>query len=393
LFIEIRLRSIFVKFRITRLGFPLVFALLLMLAPLRVFAQEGELQVVDEVIAQVNDDIITLSMLKREMKEQIEALKQNGGMTEQQATDEVTKNRNKLIATLVNQQLLLQKGKELDFGQRVEDEVNRRFLDIMKEQGFKDIINMEKAMKDSGIDPAAMRTTMRAEIMKQAVLQEEVDSKIYFNTTPDELHKYFEANKDKFKKPENVTLSEIYLSLAGKDPAAVKARVAQLMIQLRAGADFKANAVANSEREANGKRVAPETGGLVGTFEVPNLRQDIADAIKSVPAGKVSEPLVSNDGFQILRVDAREAGSDASVFNENLVREAITRERAPKGQEDYLQTLRNEAYIRVSENYHDGVASLLNLKPEAIVEKTDDGGPITPEKKKGKKFLKIFPRP
>ena len=49
-----------------------------------VFAQEGEMQVVDEVIAQVNDDVITLSMLKKESKERIDALKQNG-MTEQQA--------------------------------------------------------------------------------------------------------------------------------------------------------------------------------------------------------------------------------------------------------------------------------------------------------------------
>ena len=32
------------------------------------FAQEGEMTVVDEVIAQVNDDVITLSMLKQRLK-------------------------------------------------------------------------------------------------------------------------------------------------------------------------------------------------------------------------------------------------------------------------------------------------------------------------------------
>ena len=40
------------------------------------FAQEGEMQVIDEVIAQVNDEVITLSMLKRETQARIEALKQ-----------------------------------------------------------------------------------------------------------------------------------------------------------------------------------------------------------------------------------------------------------------------------------------------------------------------------
>ena len=90
-------------------------------------AQEGELKVVDEVIAQVNEDVITLSMLKRESRERIESLKQNG-MTEQQATEEVTKRKAELIATLVNERLLLQKGKELELASDVEAEVNRRML-------------------------------------------------------------------------------------------------------------------------------------------------------------------------------------------------------------------------------------------------------------------------
>ena len=51
------------------------FLALVILAPSHAFAQEGEMTVVDEVIAQVNDDVITLSMLKRETKERIEALK------------------------------------------------------------------------------------------------------------------------------------------------------------------------------------------------------------------------------------------------------------------------------------------------------------------------------
>src|SRR3989440_9971823 len=55
-------------------------------------AQEGEPVVVDEVIAQVNDGVVTLSQLKREMKERVETLKQNG-MTGPQATAEVEKHR------------------------------------------------------------------------------------------------------------------------------------------------------------------------------------------------------------------------------------------------------------------------------------------------------------
>ena len=87
--------------------------IILVFSAVSVFAQEGEMQVVDEVIAQVNDDVITLSMLKKETKERVDALKQSG-MTEQQATEEVNKRQGELIATLINEKLLLQRGKELD---------------------------------------------------------------------------------------------------------------------------------------------------------------------------------------------------------------------------------------------------------------------------------------
>src|SRR5438876_12424312 len=93
-----------------------------LICPSLVFAQEGEPVVVDEVIAQVDDGIVTLSQLKREMKERVDTLRQNG-MSEQQAKAEVEKHKAELIATLINEHLLLQKGKELDFTQRVEDEV------------------------------------------------------------------------------------------------------------------------------------------------------------------------------------------------------------------------------------------------------------------------------
>src|SRR3954468_7041350 len=151
-----------------------------LLLPTMAFAQEGEPVVVDEVIAQVNDGIVTLSQLKREMKERVDTLRQNG-MSEQQANAEVEKHKPELIATLVNEQLLLQKGKQLDMTQRVEDEVNQRMLAVAKENGITTIEKLDQAMRGAGLDPASTRQTMRVEIMKQAVLENEVDSKIFYS--------------------------------------------------------------------------------------------------------------------------------------------------------------------------------------------------------------------
>lgn len=374
-------RSIIVKFKLLSLALAGSFVLaVLALAPTAALAQEGELQVVDEVIAQINEDVITLSMLKRESKERIEALKQ-GGMTEQQAAEEVSKRQAELIATLINEALLLQKGKELEMAADVEAEVNRRMLEIAKEQGITTIEKLDAAMRESGVDPVATRQTMRVELMKQSVIQQEVDRKIFFGLTIEELKKYFQAHPDKFKKPESVTLSEIYLSSAGKNEAEVKARALELIRQSRAGTDFAALATANSEREVDGVRIAPQTKGKVGTFEVPSLRPDIGTLIKGVPQSGVSEPLRTNDGYQILRVDERTAGTTTPTFNENKVREVITMERTDKEREAYLQSLRDDSYIKISDNYRAAVAPILKLKPE----KTSDNTTTTSEKKDKKK--------
>src|SRR6185503_14387984 len=266
-----------------------------------------------------------------------------------------------LIATLVNEAVLLQKGKELDLANEVEAEVNRRMLEVAKEQGIPTIEKLEAAMRESGVDPILTKQTMRTEIMKQAVIQQEVDRKTFFGLTMPELQKYFNEHQDKFRKPETVTLSEIFLSIAGKNEADVQARANELVTQLRSGADFGSVAAANSERENNGVRVAPTNKGKVGTFEMPNLRGEIATAVKNVKVGGISDPLKTPDGYQILRVDERTAASSTSTFNENQVREAITIERSPKAREDYLQRIRDDSYIKVSANYRDAVAPLLKL--------------------------------
>jgi len=175
------------------------------------------------------------------------------------------------------------------------------------------------------------------------------------------LKKYYDTHRDKFRKPETITLSEIWLSLAGKPEAEVRAKAMQLVSQARAGADFGALAAANSEREVGGKRTAPENKGKVGTFPVPDLRADIATALKDVKAGGISDPIRTDEAFLIFRVDERTAASADSTFNENQVRDAITNERAEKERKDYLATLRKEAYIKIATPYREAVEPLLEL--------------------------------
>ncbi|HEX8844292.1 MAG TPA: peptidyl-prolyl cis-trans isomerase [Pyrinomonadaceae bacterium] len=323
-------------------------------------AQEGEAVVIDSVVAQVNSDVIMLSTLKREMKDAVDAFRQQG-MNEQRANEEVTRRQPELIASLVNEFLLVQKGKELNLTEEVEAEVNREMLRVMTSQGFKTIQDMEEAMRREGIDPASIRQTLRTQYMKNAVLSSEVDAKIYNSLTAEELKKYYDANRDKFRKPEVVKLSEIFLSLAGKPEAEVRARAMQILTQLRGGADFGTVAASTSERlDPNGNRAAVQSKGYVGAFALPDLKPEFVAAIKNVKAGGVTELIRSDEGFQILRVDERTAASDPTAFEENKVREAITIERRDKARDAYMKTLRREAYIKVAPEYKATVEPLLS---------------------------------
>ena len=361
----------------TLIGAALMFSLALGTMP-TALAQEGEPVVVDEVIAQVNDQVITLSQVKRDMREAIEGLKAQGA-TEQQATEEVTKRRNELIAGLINEQVIVQKGKEMNLTEDVETEVNRRMLAVAKEQNISTMEGLEEAMRQSGVDPATVRQRLRSEIMKEFVFNEQVDRKIYLGITPTEAEAYYKSHMDRFRKPETVSLSEIWLTLGpGKNEAEVKAKATQLVTQARAGANFGDLAAQNSERTQNGQPIARETKGKVGTFQITDLRPDLAAAIKPIAQGGVTDPIRTNEGYQILRVDERVAGSDASVYNEMKVREMITVERREKERTEYLQRLRKEAYIKISENYRAALEPMLGLSAPAA-------SATTPAKKDDKK--------
>jgi parvulin-like peptidyl-prolyl isomerase len=352
---------------------------LLGLTPATASAQDSELVVIDQVVAQVNNDVITLSMVRREIKDAIQAFVQQG-MTEQKATEEVMRRQPEIIASLVNEQLLVQKGKELGLAEEVEAEVNKEMLRVAKQQGIDSIEILDAELVKAGLNPTQIRQTLRTQFMKQAVLSREVDAKIYYGVPAADVKKYYDANRDKFRKPESVTISEIFLSFAGKNEADVKARAQTLLTQLKGGADFGTVAAANSERQAKGELVAKQSRGKVGTFQTPDLLPEIAASIKNVPVGGVSELVRTDDGYQIFRVDERTAAGDTMAFSENTenqVREAITVERRDKEREAYMKNLRRDAYIQLNKDYQATVGPLLSVSaPSATSSIT---APATPK--------------
>lgn len=377
-----QLKNIFA--RAAAFAFAAVLIALVAASPARA-QEEGAPVVLDEPIVQVNDSVIMLSQLKRENAEFKEVLMKQRGLTAEQADEEIAKKQPEIILNLINEALVMQKGKDIPrMSEDVEAEVNREVLRVAKNSNIPTIEQLEVAMKQEGLSLSDIRQTLRRQFMKQAVLQREVDAKIYYSFTDADLRKYYDANRAKFA---SITLSEIYLSLAGRSEADVKAKAADIIARARGGADFGELAAKNSEREQDGVRIAEKTKGLLADetgkprgFLVSDLQPAISAAVKDLKAGEISEPIKTDEGYIILRVNERE-----DAFKENFVRSMMTSERMEKAREEYMKTLRKEAYVKPSESYKETVAPLLAGDKAETAKETAKPAAASEKKQKSKK--------
>ncbi|MEP7148306.1 MAG: peptidyl-prolyl cis-trans isomerase [Acidobacteriota bacterium] len=333
-------------------SFLFLFALCLA-GPLAISAQETEERVVDEVVAVVNESVITLSKVRRETKEIVEAGIQQG-KTREDAQREVDEKRGELIANLIHEELLIQKAKELGFDNEIDANVNRRFLDIMKEYNLKTLDALYQEMEKTGVNPVEIRDIWKKQATRELVIQKEVQAKIYWQLSAKELKDYFDQHKDKFTRPETVTVSEIFLSFAGRDVNAVNEKAKQLVAQLRASGDFDKLAKENSDPGI------VTQGGKAGKLRTAELSPLLISALKDVKVGSYTDPIAADQvGVVILRVDAREKATSESYFDENVVRMAIVTERAPTDTKAFLASLRTESYIKISDSYRPLVSPIL----------------------------------
>jgi parvulin-like peptidyl-prolyl isomerase len=334
----------------------ILLAAALFLSSFAVHAQENDTKVVDEVVAVVNDGVITLSSVKREMKGAVDSKVQEGAKRED-AQREVEGKQCELIANLINEEILLQKAKELGIEKDVEADLNARFVQIMKEQNLKTLDALYQAMRKEGLDPDDIREIWRRQATKDEVIRRDVQAKAYWDPTGADVKAYYEKNKAKFLKPETVSLSEIFLNFAGQTQDSVRARAKDLVTRIRGGADFGKLVLANSESQD-----VQQTKGFLGTAPIADLTKQYpqyAAAIKGLKAGQVAEPVEDEVGIHIQHVDERTAQASEATYDEEAVRRAMLDENFPTALKKYMATLRQDAYIKINESYRPVVSPLL----------------------------------
>jgi len=336
-----------------RFGSFIFLATFFLLTGVAISAQETEERVVDEVVAVVNESVITLSKINREVKGIVDASVQQGKKRED-AQREVDEKRGEMIANLIYEELIVQKAKELGFDSDIEANVNRRFLEIMRQYNLKTLDALYQEMEKTGVDPQEIREIWKKQATREMVLQKEVTLKIYWGASGKEVKDFFEQHKAQFTKPETVTVREIFLGFAGRDENAVREKGKLLVAQLRAGGDFEKLAKENSDPGKVTQDGKPEK------LKPHDLSPLLSSALKDVKIGGYTDPIEADQvGILILKVDAREKATTESYFDESAVRQAIVAEKGPAEQKKFLSSLRTESYIKISDNYRPLVSPIL----------------------------------
>jgi len=309
---------------------------------------------VEDIVAHVNDRIITQSDYDRAMKEMDDEAKQHGATMQQ-----ISEGHRDLLRSLIDQQLWLSKAKELDING--DTELIKRLDEIRKQYNMATLEDLEKAAKEQGYSYEDFKANIRNQIVTQEVMRQEVGRRVQI--TPGEVERYFNEHKQDYAKPESVQLSEILVS-TGADPddqakaAAGKAKADDLEAKLHGGGNFSQLAKSFSD----GTTAAD--GGSFGTFHRGELAKVFEDATFNLKAGEWSEPIRTKQGYIIFKVDQHNAGGVPAYKDvEQDVEQNYYESRMMPAMRDYLTEMREEAYIDPKPGYVDSGASPKEIKP------------------------------
>ena len=320
---------------------------------------------VEDIVARVNDQIITRSDYDRAMKELDAEARQHGATMQ-----EISEAHKDLLRNLIDQQLLLSKGKEL--GITGETELINKLNDIRKQYNLETLEDLEKAAKDQGVSFEDFKANIRNTIITQEVLRDQVGRKVQF--TPGEVQRYYEAHKQEYVRPESVNLSEILVSVAptalapampgttpAEDPAALaaaKAKADDIEAKLNAGGNF-----AQLARSFSDGTTASE-GGDLGQFQRGKMAKVLEDATFALNSGQITQPIRTRQGYVIFKVvDHTPGGVPFFKDVEAQVEDAFYSSRMEPAMREFQTTMREQAFIDIKPGYADSGASPKETKP------------------------------
>jgi len=312
-------------------------------------ALTGEGKVVEEIIARVNNEIITSSELEKARSAAAEDAQQecSGRCTPEQLQVAVEDRQKFALRDLIDQSLLAQRGKDMSIN--VEGDVVKQLDQVRIQNKLDSMEKLEAAVTKEGLNWDDFKNNIRNKLLTQEVIRREVGSHITIGR--DESMKYYEEHKKEFIKPEQVALRAIEISTEGKkdaDLADLKKKTDDLLRRIKEGEDFATLA----KRFSDGSTA--QQGGFLGVYKRGELSKQLEDQVFAMKKNQLTDVIETKQGFLILQVLERyEEGEQPFDKVENEIMDHLYSERMEPALREYLKTLREQSYVVVKPGYQD----------------------------------------
>jgi peptidyl-prolyl cis-trans isomerase SurA len=343
----------------------------------------SDMTVVEEIIARVNNSIISRSDLKHS-EEQLTA--------EQSKADpnvpvENQPQQKDLLRDLIDTHLLSQKAEEL--GISGETDVVKRLDELRKQMHAESMEDLEKAAQSQGVSFEEFKQNLKNQIVTQHVIQQEVGGHI--TVTQQEIQQFYDQHKAELQRPEQVRLSEILISTqpaAGGQSATPEASSDEAVAQAKAKADaiyaqLGKGAKFDELAQKNSAGPTAAQGGDLEYFKRGTLSKQLEDQVFALKAGQFTEPVRTNQGWVILKVTEHQSeGVPPLKEVEPQIQEHLYMGKMQPALREYLTKLRESAFIDIKPGYTDTGASPNETKPIYTTASAADDAKKTKKKKK-----------
>ena len=253
-------------------------------------------EVVDRIVAIVNNDIITLFELDQSLEPFIERVKmaQYPPAVERQV---IFKLRQDVLNQLIDQKLTEQQIR------RTRTEVSVAEIDQAIER-FKEINyytdeELRALIATEGITMAQYRENIKEQLLQTKLVNYEIKSRIVI--TQEDIQAYYEEHRDEYQGETQYHLRNIVMRVpemaSESEKQAVRTKMEDVLARLQAGEAFAELARQFSESPLAAK------GGDLGLLDLGVISPQLQTALKGVPPGAFTPIIETDQGFQIFKIE------------------------------------------------------------------------------------------
>lgn len=293
--------------------------------------------VLDRVVAVVNNEAITLSELQEHLAQYLAENRQSVPREGESAL------RERLLQRLVEHRLQLQEARRDKIAVE-EGEITEQLADVMKRMGVKGQGELERVVSAQGLTMESLRQRLREQIMIKKVIRRRVALRI--SVTEHEIDRYLLENRAKLET--GLAFHARHILITPASPAgeqeweAARLKAEEVWSMLRAGQDF-----AELARKYSQDPSAPD-GGDLGVMKQGELAPEIEAQILRVRQGEVSGPFRSKLGYHMFKLEWKESLSgEALAQTKQQIRDILYRENYQERLEAWLQEIKGRAIIEI----------------------------------------------